>query len=241
MGTLVRDSRQLTPLRMRMRDASLLFFTFSAVSGHSFGWGWNSGSAYALLQQNGLQTQLPRWRFLNLPFPNNPPNPGWLSAWEEVDQVVGEAPPQRLMINWANNVEIVEPNATTSVGLMTNRPRLTWPSEPGALYTVMVIDAGIQRVLPKVYMHWMVTNIPGNSVELGNGVMEYVTPFSLEVEEDPLNGFVKDRQASAHPMIFLVYKQPGPIPGVNDLEECQPMQTIQDLTIAGPKISHWKQ
>ena len=60
---------------------------------------------------------------------------------------------------------------------------MTWPSEPGALYTVMVIDAGIQRVLPKVYMHWMVTNIPGNSVELGNEVMEYVTPFSLEVEE----------------------------------------------------------
>merc|ERR1712079_73171 len=268
MGTVVRDSRQLTPLRMRMRDASLLFFTFSAVSGHSFGWGWNSNSAYAFLQQNGLQTQLPRWRFLNLPFPNNPPNPGWLSAWEEVDQVVGEAPPQRLMINWANNVEIV---------------------------------------VPKVYMHWMVTNIPGNSVELGNEVMEYVTPFSLEVEEDPLDGFVKDRQASAHPMIFLVYKQPGhiqveetqrgcspdivtarihdyrdlankyglqlkagnylqcpwsgshtlemvcrvskctreafpfPIPGVNDLEECQPRQTIQDLTIVGPRLGKWKE
>merc|ERR1712227_1201294 len=59
MGTLVRDLSQLTPPRMRMRDASLLFFTFSAVSGHSFGWGWNSGSAYAFLQQNGPQTQLP--------------------------------------------------------------------------------------------------------------------------------------------------------------------------------------
>merc|ERR1711899_413898 len=91
MGTLVRDSRQLTPLRrMRMRDASLLFFTFSAVSGHSFGWGWNSGSAYAFLQQNGVQTQLPRWRFLNLPFPNNPPNPGWVSASSEADDQLGE-------------------------------------------------------------------------------------------------------------------------------------------------------
>merc|ERR1712088_1144793 len=308
MGTLVRGSRQLTPLRMRMRGAGLLFFTFSAVSGHSFGWGWNSGSAYALLQQNGLQTQLPRWRFLNLPFPNNPPNPGWLSAWEEVDQVVREAPPQRLMINWANNVEIVEPNATTSVGLMTKRPRLTWPSESGALYTVMVIDAGIQRVLPKVYIHWMVTNIPGNSVELGNEVMEYVTPFSLQINEDFADfGFIKDRYASAHPMIFLVFKQPDriqveetqrgcspdivsarihdymelaskyglqlaagnylqcpwsgshtlemicrvskctreafpfPMPGVNDLEECQPRETIQDMTVVGPRISKWKE
>ena len=235
-------------------------------------------------------------------------NPGWLDAWEEVGEVVGQAPPQRLMIDWPNNVQIVEPNATTSVGLMTTRPRLTWPAEPGALYTVMVIDAGIQRVLPKVYLHWMVTNIPGNSVEMGNEVMEYVTPFSLEINDDFANfGFIKDRHASAHPMIFLVFKQPGriqveetqrgcspdivsarihdyrdlvskyglqleagnylqcpwsgshtvemicrvskctreafpfPIPGVNDREECQPRETIQDLTLVGPRLSKWKE
>ena len=291
---------------MRGGTVSILLSAFSIASAHSFTWGWNSGSAYSFLRQ-GLNTRLPQWRFLNLPFPNNQPNPGWLDAWEEVGEVVGQAPPQRLMIDWPNNVQIVEPNATTSVGLMTTRPRLTWPAEPGALYTVMVIDAGIQRVLPKVYLHWMVTNIPGNSVEMGNEVMEYVTPFSLEVQEDPLDGFVEDRHASAHPMIFLVFKQPGriqveetqrgcspdivsarihdyrdlvskyglqleagnylqcpwsgshtvemicrvskctreafpfPIPGVNDREECQARETMQDLTVAGPKISHWKE
>merc|ERR1712066_280055 len=268
---------------------SILLSAFSIASAHSFTWGWNSGSAYSFLRQ-GLNTRLPQWRFLNLPFPNNQPNPGWLDAWEEVGEVVGQAPPQRLMIDWPNNVQIVEPNATTSVGLMTTRPRLTWPAEPGALY-----------------LHWMVTNIPGNSVEMGNEVMEYVTPFSLEVQEDPLDGFVEDRHASAHPMIFLVFKQPGriqveetqrgcspdivsgrihdyrdlvskyglqleagnylqcpwsgshtvemicrvskctreafpfPIPGVNDREECRARETMQDLTVAGPKISHWKE
>merc|ERR1711971_829670 len=307
MGTLVLDSRQLRPQKMRMRGVCFLFSAFSAVSTHSFSWGWNSGSAYAFLQQQGLQARLPQWRFLNLPFPNNPSNPGWLDAWEEVGEVVGEAPPQRLLIDWPNNVQVVQPNTTTSVGWMKERPRLTWPAEAGALYTVMVIDAGIQRVLPKVYLHWMVTNIPGNSVELGNEVMEYVTPFSLEVHEDPLDGFIKDRYASAHPMIFLVFKQPGriqveetqrgcspdivsarihdyeelaskyglqlaagnylqcpwsgshtlemicrvskctrepfpfPMPGVNDLEECQPRETIQDLTVVGPRISKWKE
>merc|ERR1719220_168714 len=283
-----------------MRGIWLLLsvFFFAPAMVHGLFWGTPPN---ALKYQYGI----PRWRFL--PFPNNPPNPGWLDAWEEVGEVVGEAPPQRLMIDWPNNVQIVEPNATTSVGLMTKRPRLTWPSEAGALYTVMVIDAGIQRVLPKVYMHWMVTNIPGNSVELGNEVMEYVTPFSLEVQEDPLDGFIKDRYSSAHPMIFLVFKQPAriqveetrrgcspdivtarihdyrdiaskynlqlkagnylqcpwsgshtlemvcrvskctreafpfPIPGVNDLEECQPRQTIQDLTIVGPRIGKWKE
>merc|ERR1712226_219319 len=308
MGILDQDPRQLTPQDTRMRGGivSILLSAFSIASAHSFTWGWNSGSAYSFLRQ-GLNTRLPQWRFLNLPFPNNQPNPGWLDAWEQVGEVVGDAPPQRLMIDWPNNVQIVEPNATTSVGLMTTRPRLTWPAEPGALYTVMVIGAGIQRVLPKVYLHWMVINIPGNSVELGNEVMEYVTPFSLEVHEDPLDGFIKDRHTSAHPMIFLVFKQPGriqveetqrgcspdivsgrihnyeelsskyglqlaagnflqcpwsgshtlemvcrvskctreafpfPIPGVNDLEECKPRETIQDITFVGPRISKWKE
>merc|ERR1712088_321783 len=222
MGTLVLDSRQLRPQKMRMRGVCFLFSAFSAVSTHSFMWGWNSGSAHAFLQQQGLHARLPQWRFLNLPFLNNSPNPGWLDAWEEVGEVVGQAPPQRLMIDWPNNVQIVEPNVTTSVGLMTTRPRLTWPAEAGALYTVMVIDAGIQRVLPKVYLHWMVTNIPGNAVELGNEVMQYVTPFSLEVQEDPLDGFIKDRHASAHPMIFLVFKQPGRIQVEETQRGCSP-------------------
>merc|ERR1711910_311141 len=126
-------------------------------------------------------------------------------------------------IDWPNNVQIVEPNATTSVGLMTTRPRLTWPAEPGALYTVMVIDAGIQRVLPKVYLHWMVTNVPGNSVEMGNEVMEYVTPFSLEINDDFANfGFIKDRHASAHPMIFLVFEQSGRIQVEETQRGCSP-------------------
>merc|ERR1711936_1214059 len=204
----------------RMRGIWLLLsvFFFSPATVHGLFWGTPPN---ALKYQYGI----PRWRFL--PFPNNPPNPGWLDAWEEVGEVVGEAPPQGLMIDWPNNVQIVEPNVTTSVGLMTKRPRLSWPSEPGALYTVMVIAAGIQRVLPKVYMHWMVTNIPGNSVELGNEVMEYVTPFSLE-------------------MVCRVSKCtreafPFPIPGVNDLVEFQPRQTIQDLTIVGPRIGKWKE
>ena len=222
-------------------------------------------------------------------------------------ELVGQAPPQRLVVNWPHKVQIVEPNVTASVGWMKERPRLTWPAEPGALYTVMLLDGGIQRVLPKVYFHWMVTNIPGNSVELGNEVMEYVTPFSLELKEDPLDGFITDKYDSAHPMIFLVFKQqrhvqveeaqrgcspemvsarihdyrdlvskydlelaagnfvqcpwsgshtmemicrvtkctrepfPFPIPGVNDLEECQGSEEVLDITVVGPKLSKWKE
>ena len=175
------------------------------------------------------------------------------------------------------------------------------------------MDGGIQRVLPKVYLHWMVTDIPGNAVEKGNEVMEYVTPFSLEIDAE--GKIIKDAKESSHPMILLVFKQPGPIivdetqagcspditgptqlgdtdeystgrihdytelatkyglelvagnflqcpwsgfhtqqmlcrisrctreafpfpmPGVNDLAECQPDMTITDMTIVTPKAN----
>merc|ERR1712045_681605 len=115
MGILHQDSRQLTPQDTRMRGGtvSILLSAFSIGSAHSFTWGWNSGSAYSFLQQ-GLNMRLPQWRFLNLPFPNNQPNPGWLDAWEEVGEVVGQAPPQRLMIDWPNNVQIVEQGGGSS-------------------------------------------------------------------------------------------------------------------------------
>ena len=69
----------------------------------------------------------------------------------------------------------------------------------------MVIDAGIKRVLPKGFLHWMAANIPGNYVRSGNEVMEYVKPFSLEFNED--GSFITDPGLSAHPLILLVFKQ----------------------------------
>ena len=50
-----------------------------------------------------------------------------------------------------------------------------------------------------MYVHWMVTNIPGNSIKDGVEVMQYVTPFSLEFTED--GEFVTDEAKSSHPLI----------------------------------------
>ena len=53
---------------------------------------------------------------------------------------------------------------------MQERPRLVWPTEKGALYSVIIVDVNIERVLPKGYFHWAVINIPGNRIEDGNEV-----------------------------------------------------------------------
>ena len=44
------------------------------------------------------------------------------------------------------------------------RPTLEWPVEEGALYTVMMLDTGIERLEGLQYIHWMVENIPRNEV-----------------------------------------------------------------------------
>ena len=48
---------------------------------------------------------------------------------------------------------------------MAMRPTLEWPVEEGALYTVMMLDTGIERLEGLQYIHWMVENIPGNEVK----------------------------------------------------------------------------
>ena len=47
---------------------------------------------------------------------------------------------------------------------MAQRPLLQWPTEQGALYTVMMLDEGIERLGGLQYVHWMVENVPGNMV-----------------------------------------------------------------------------
>ena len=54
-----------------------------------------------------------------------------------------------------------------------------------SLYTVMIVDEGIERLEGKQFIHWLVTNIPGNSISQGQEMAEYVTPFSFDLEGAP--------------------------------------------------------
>lgn len=129
----------------------------------------------------------------------------WQSDWSSVSSVFSPAPPSKLDVKWKNS-QLVQPGDTVPVTVMTSRPsNLRWTSERGVLYTLMLLDAGISRVLPKMYVHWMVTNIPGTNVQWGTEVMQYVTPFSLEFNE--AGEFITDPSNSSHPLILAVFKQ----------------------------------
>ena len=86
---------------------------------------------------------------------------------------------------------------TMLTGQMEDRPEVMWTSQPGELYTIMILDEGISFLNGKQYVHWLVTNVPGDgsNKEGITEMMRYVEPFSASAA-DP-----------AHPMLVLVYRQ----------------------------------
>merc|ERR550539_813225 len=67
----------------------------------------------------------------------------WQSDWAAVSEVFSPAPPAKLDVKWTES-QLVEPGETVPVTVMTSRPtQLRWNSERGALYTIMLLDAGI--------------------------------------------------------------------------------------------------
>ena len=72
-----------------------------------------------------------------------------LSDFQAISEVFSPAPATKAELRWAESRE-VEPGDVIPVNVMTEVPTsLTWPVERGALYTVMLLDGGIKRVLPK--------------------------------------------------------------------------------------------
>jgi len=124
-----------------------------------------------------------------------------------------------VFVEWPSNIR-VDLNDSVGVGRMQERPRLVWPTEKGALYSVIIVDVNIERVLPKGFFHWAVINIPGNRIEDGNEVMEYVPPFHFKLNED--GSLVKDPKESASPMLVLVFKQEGRIWSEETHAGCDP-------------------
>ena len=112
---------------------------------------------------------------------------------------------------------------------MIQRPKLKFASEPGALYTVMIIDFGIERFMGDQYFHWMVANVPNAySINRGLGdevsrrvvlavtiyqaisqVNEYLPPFYFKVAPGPPPGLDQTTGTAGHDLLVLLYKQMG--------------------------------
>lgn len=78
-------------------------------------------------------------------------------------------------------------------------PVVNYESDANSLWTLALTSLdGHLTENDKEYVHWLVANIPGNSVEKGDTIVEYLRPF-------PLKG------TGYHRYAFVLYKQDGQV------------------------------
>ncbi|KAF5283754.1 hypothetical protein FQR65_LT02648 [Abscondita terminalis] len=114
-----------------------------------------------------------------------------------VPDVIDEAPVDLATIKYSSGVEVSCGNRLTPKDVC-DCPSITWCSEVTNYYTVCMTDPDApSRRNPKFreWHHWLLVNIPGNLVNLGETLSEYI-------------GSAPPYGTGLHRYVFLVYKQP---------------------------------
>lgn len=98
-------------------------------------------------------------------------------------------------ITWLLTGNIIKPKEATSCPKVSFKVPKMFESDPNTLWTlVMTNPDGHFTDENSEYLHWMIANIPGNSMESGQTIAEYLQPF-------PAYG------TGYHRYIFVLYKQ----------------------------------
>eukprot|EP00057_Strongylocentrotus_purpuratus_P016071 XP_011670545.1 PREDICTED: protein D2 [Strongylocentrotus purpuratus] len=115
-----------------------------------------------------------------------------------VPDVVDQDPAAIAAVTWASGVEANLGNILTPT-VVKDAPTMTWPTEEGALYTVVMTDPDApSRADPKFreWRHWIVVNVPGTDVSKGLVYAPYI-------------GSGPPKDTGLHRYVLLVYKQSG--------------------------------
>lgn len=114
-----------------------------------------------------------------------------------VPDVVDELLPKgKLQVKYATGVAVQEGNELTPTQVK-DEPQVTWEEEQGHLYTLLMVDPDApSRADPKYreILHWAVINIPGNKLNLGQSLAEYI-------------GSGPPEGSGLHRYVFLLYRQ----------------------------------
>ncbi|KAI4465287.1 cytochrome p450 family 4 [Holotrichia oblita] len=115
-----------------------------------------------------------------------------------VPDVIDKAPAEILDVTYSDNVQVNRGNELTPTKVK-DIPSVKWNAEEGGYYVLVMTDPDApSRTNPKFreWHHWLVVNIPGNNVEEGETLSEYV-------------GAGPPKGSGLHRYVLLVYKQPG--------------------------------
>jgi len=129
------------------------------------------------------------------------------TATGEVPTKLNQAPPDPLCMKY--NGKTIMPNDTVTTEDMFDWPELAWKTEPAALYTIVQIDFGIERLEGLQFFHWLMANVEnGHYLKKGEEIREYIAPFAFVLAN---NGTTLDptQGEPIHDVLTLVYKQNG--------------------------------
>jgi len=130
----------------------------------------------------------------------------WQSYYQNNLDVIDIAPNELLTVRYGH-VKLSPPGRELTPTQVKERPTICWNAEPGALYTLVMVDPDApsrEKPILREFLHWLVVNIPGNKVAYGHTLADY-----LGSGPAPLSG--------KHRYTFLVYKQYHPLTKVKKI------------------------
>eukprot|EP00092_Neocalanus_flemingeri_P030340 GFUD01032935.1.p1 GENE.GFUD01032935.1~~GFUD01032935.1.p1 ORF type:complete len:255 (+),score=52.84 GFUD01032935.1:13-777(+) len=136
-------------------------------------------------------------------------NEFYADMWTATGEVPGkfpEVPPACLDLSY--NGAAIQPNDTVITEDMLERPVLGWSTEEGALYTIFIVDYGIERFEGLQYFHWLMANVEDEfGFNNGDEVMDYIPPFIYALNEDGTGLDLTVTGAPLNDIMVMVYKQ----------------------------------
>jgi hypothetical protein len=147
----------------------------------------------------------------------------WNSLWTAggmVPDKVPAFPDSKLNVVFSSGVTIT-PNDSVTTDKLLELPKATWATEPGALYTFLIVDVDVVLLSGKAvnFIHFLATNIPGDDVAAGTQNFGYIPPFAFLFTNE--NGLSKD-PAVNHRYALLVFKQQGQLNVTVEEKTCSP-------------------
>lgn len=114
-----------------------------------------------------------------------------------VPDVLDEVPPKgKLQVNYPVGVAVQEGNELTPTQVK-DEPAVTWDTQGEELHTLLMVDPDAPSRADPTYreiLHWAVINIPGNKLNLGHSMAEYI-------------GSGPPEGSGLHRYVFLLYRQ----------------------------------
>ncbi|KAH8382598.1 hypothetical protein KR009_004239 [Drosophila setifemur] len=116
--------------------------------------------------------------------------------FEVIPDVINVSPQEFLNVTYPGNV-IVDRGKELLPLQVRDEPAVYWPASPESYYTLLMVDPDLPNALRPVhreFVHWMVLNIPGNQLSMGDIRVGYLGAMPLQ-------------ESGAHRFVFLLFKQ----------------------------------